>query len=164
MMEIVPIASEHIESFHRTLDAVARERRYLAMLEAPPLEALRSFVKDNIARGHAQFVVLSKGDVVGWCDALPMSRPIHAHIAVLGMGLLPAFRGQGIGRRLLRQTLDAARANGLSRVELRVREDNANAIALYREMGFATEGMQRHAVKLDGKYENLILMALLFEG
>ena len=27
MVEIVPIAPEHIESFHRTLDFVARERR-----------------------------------------------------------------------------------------------------------------------------------------
>ena len=33
-IEIVPIAEAHIESFHRTLDVVARERRYLAFLEA----------------------------------------------------------------------------------------------------------------------------------
>jgi hypothetical protein len=34
MIEIVPIEPDHIESFHRTLDFVAREQRYLAMLEA----------------------------------------------------------------------------------------------------------------------------------
>lgn len=164
MMEIVRISAEHIESFHGTLDSVARERRYLAMLEAPPLDVLRSFVQDNITRGHSQFVVLSEGEVVGWCDVLPNLRPIHAHVGVLGMGLLPPYRGQGFGRRLLQRTLDAARANGLSRVELRVRQDNANAIALYRKIGFASEGMQRNACKIDGRYENLILMALLFEG
>ena len=45
-------------------------------------------------------------------------RPIYAHSGVLGMGLLPAFRGQGIEQFLLQRTLEAARANGLTRVEL----------------------------------------------
>jgi hypothetical protein len=49
-VEIVPIAQDHIESFHRALDFVARERRYLAFLEAPPLESMRAFVLDNISR------------------------------------------------------------------------------------------------------------------
>jgi hypothetical protein len=46
MIEIVPISPAHIEGFHRTLDLVARERRYLALLEAPPLESMRAFNSD----------------------------------------------------------------------------------------------------------------------
>jgi ribosomal protein S18 acetylase RimI-like enzyme len=164
MVEIVPIGPDHIESFHRTLDAVARERRYLALLEAPPIEQFHPFVQDVIKHGHPQFGALSDGEVVGWCDVLPRGRPIYAHAGVLGMGLLPPFRGQGIGRRLLQQTVDAARAKGLTRVELTVREDNASAIALYKRMGFVAEGLQRNAFRVDGRYENLIMMALLFEG
>ena len=163
MVEIVPIGPEHIESFHRTLDVVARERRYLALLEAPGIEQFRPFVEDVIRQGHAQFAASSDGEVVGWCDVLPKRRPIYAHSGVLGMGLLPAFRGQGIGRRLLQRTLEAARANRLTRVELTVREDNPGAIALYQSMGFAAEGVQRNAFRIDGRYMNLIMMALLFE-
>ena len=59
--EIVPISQDHIESFHRALDFVARERRYLAFLEAPPLEETRAYVLNNIAKGYPQLVVLS-----GW--------------------------------------------------------------------------------------------------
>jgi ribosomal protein S18 acetylase RimI-like enzyme len=162
MTEIVPIGPDHIESFHRTLDSIARERRYLAMLEAPPIENLRSFVQDNISQGNAQFVALSDGEVVGWCDATPKRLPIHRHVGVLGMGLLPAFRGHGIGRRLLAGTLEAARARGLTRVELTVREDNPGAIALYKNTGFVIEGLQRNAFKVDGRYHNLIFMAVLF--
>src|SRR5262245_2398891 len=136
MMEIVPIAAEHIEGFHRALDFVARERRYLAFLEAPPIESTRTFVLNNIEQGYPQFVVVSGGQIVGWCDVLPKSRPVHAHIGVLGVALLPGFRRQGHGERLMRQTLDAARAFGLHRVELTVRQDNTNAIALYRKIGF----------------------------
>ena len=162
MIEIVPIAPDHAESFHRALDTVARERRYLAFLEAPPLESTRAFVLNNIEQGYPQLVALSEHEVVGWCDVLPKPRPVHAHIGVLGVALLPAFRGQGHGERLMRQTLEAARAFGLHRVELTVRQNNTNAIALYRKIGFEIEGLMRDAIKVDGIYEKVVLMGLLF--
>jgi hypothetical protein len=77
-VEIVPIAQDHIESFHRALDFVARERRYLAFLEAPPFESTRAFVLDNIKLGYPQLVAVSAGRVVGWCDVVPNPRPIYA--------------------------------------------------------------------------------------
>jgi ribosomal protein S18 acetylase RimI-like enzyme len=162
VIEIVPITQGHIESFHRTLDVVARERRYLSFLEAPPFEATQAFILDIIEHGYPQLVVLSGGEVVGWCDVTPKPRPIYAHSGVLGMGLLPQFRHHGIGKRLILQALAAAQAFGMQRVELTVRENNANAIALYRNVGFEIEGVQRNAVFVDGTYENLILMAVLF--
>jgi ribosomal protein S18 acetylase RimI-like enzyme len=161
-IEIVPIAERHMESFHEALDLVARERRYLSFLEAPPIEATRAYILNNIRQGAPQFVAISAENVVGWCDVTPKSRPIHAHCGVLGMGVLPRFRGQGLGRRLILRTLDAARACGLTRVELTVREDNASAIALYGKVGFVTEGLQRNAVRIDGVYENVAEMAILF--
>jgi ribosomal protein S18 acetylase RimI-like enzyme len=161
-VDIVPIEESHVDGFHRALDFVARERRYLAFLEAPPLESMRAFVLDNIKRGHPQFVALSAGELVGWCDVLPKGRPIHAHTGVLGVALLPPFRGQGIGDDLIRRTLAAARTFGFHRVELTVRQDNVNAIALYKKFGFATEGLQRDAVRVDGVYGNVMMMAVLF--
>jgi ribosomal protein S18 acetylase RimI-like enzyme len=158
---IVPMAQGYIESFHRTLDFVARERRYLSFLEAPPIELTRAFVQNNIKCRYPQYVAVTAGEVVGWCDVTSKERPIYAHGGVLGMGLLPRFRGQGIGTKLIRSVLAAARTAGLHRVELTVRETNAGAIALYRKAGFAVEGVQRDAVQIDGIYENVICMALL---
>jgi ribosomal protein S18 acetylase RimI-like enzyme len=161
-IEIVPIAQGHIEGFHRALDIVARERRYLAFLEAPPIESTRAFVLDNIKCGHPQFVAISVGDVVGWCDVKPLDRPIQAHRGVFGVGLLPQFRGQGLGTKLTRSALAAARAYGLHRVELTVREHNTGAIGLYKKAGFTIEGVQRDAVLVDGAYENVVCMAVVF--
>jgi ribosomal protein S18 acetylase RimI-like enzyme len=162
-IEIVPIAEGHIEGFHRALDIVARERRYLAFLEAPPIEATRTFVLDNIKRGQLQFVAGSaNSEVVGWCDVIPMSRPSQAHRGVFGIGLLPQFRGQGIGTKLTEKALAAARAFGLHRVELTVREHNTGAIGLYKKQGFEIEGVQRDAVLVDGVYEDVVCMAVVF--
>jgi ribosomal protein S18 acetylase RimI-like enzyme len=160
-VEIVPISQSHIEGLHRALDFVARERRYLAFLEAPPLDEARAYVLNNIAKGYPHLVVLSEGEVVGWCDIVPKARPVHAHVGVLGLALLPELRGQEVGGRLMRQTLEAARVFGLHRVELTVREDNKNAITLYKKIGFEIEGLMRDAMKVDDACENVVLMAIL---
>jgi ribosomal protein S18 acetylase RimI-like enzyme len=115
-----------------------------------------------IKHGYPQWVVISAGEVVGRCDVTPKTRPIYSHCGVLGMGLLPPFRGRGIGKRLILCTLEAARACGLQRVELTVRENNKSAIELYKKVGFEIEGLQRHAVHVDGAYENVVFMAALF--
>jgi RimJ/RimL family protein N-acetyltransferase len=159
---ILPIAEEHITGFHVAVDVVARETKYLAFLEAPPLEEVARFVLGNIERGFPQFVVLSASSVTGWCDVIPNRvRPIYSHCGTLGIGLLPEFRGQGIGRQLLQRTIEAAFALSLTRIELTVREENLNAIALYKSLGFAIEGLHQKAVRIDGQYENLYSMALL---
>jgi RimJ/RimL family protein N-acetyltransferase len=71
------------------------------------------------------------------------------------------------GARLLARwsggaTLERARAAGLTRIELTVRENNQRVVALYERFGFVREGIQRNAIRVDGKYESLLAMALIF--
>ncbi len=47
-----------------------------------------------------------------------------------------AWRGQGIGRRLLRAVEAEARARGYCKITLEVRADNGAAMALYRRLGY----------------------------
>ena len=152
----------HIESFHRALDMVSRERKYLTFLEAPPLESTRAFVLDMIENGHPQFVAVLDGQVVGWCDIRREGRPSLVHRGSLGMGIIPGYRDKGLGRRLITTALDAARELGLHRVELHVHADNPRAIALYEKVGFVREGVARDAVKIDGRFIDAIQMAVIF--
>jgi RimJ/RimL family protein N-acetyltransferase len=159
-VRIVPIAEEHIDGFHACLDAVCRERRYLAMLQAPPLSSVRKFCRSNIEQGVPQMVALDGGIVVGWCDILPNSRDGFSHCGELGMGVSRDLRRQGIGIRLVAQTIARAREIGIERVELDVYASNQAAIALYEKLGFAVEGVKKRARKLDGVYDDVICMAL----
>ncbi len=162
-IEIVQIREEHIDGFHAALDVVCRERMYLAFLEAPPVASTREFVRGNIAGGIPQLVALDGGRVVGWCDVMPLDRPTMRHCGVLGMGVLPQWRGRGLGERIARRALEASRDVGFSRVELTVRHDNAPARALYRKLGFEEEGRNRRALLVDGVFHDLIMMALLLD-
>jgi ribosomal protein S18 acetylase RimI-like enzyme len=160
--QIVSIAEEHIPSFREAVNVVAREKKFLALLEAPPLEDTRRFVLENIERRHPQFVAVSADTVVGWCDVVPnRSRLVYAHCGTLGVGLLPEYRGKGIGRKLMQRTIDAAFEFGMTRIELTVRETNTNAIALYKSLGFEVEGFHRNAVRIQELYQNLYSMALV---
>jgi hypothetical protein len=47
---------------------VAREKMYLAQVEALPLERIQGFVRESVAAGAAQFVAIDGPLVVGWCD------------------------------------------------------------------------------------------------
>ena len=158
-VRIVPIDKRHVAGFREVLDAVARERRWLSMTEAPPLADVRRFVVGNLRSGAPQFVALDDGRVVGWCDVVPRPRETMRHTGVLGMGVATSNRGQGLGARLLATTLDAAEAAGITRVELMVLVDNAVAVALYRRHGFETEGRCRRYLVIDGVERDAWLMA-----
>jgi putative acetyltransferase len=163
-IRIVPIAETHADSFRECLDAVAREKRYLAQVEAPALESVRAFVRANVAASVAQFVALDGDRVVGWCDILPAWAHAQRHCGALGMGVLAAHRGRGIGRALLSACVAKARANGLSRIELDVRADNEPAISLYERVGFRREGRKHYALRYDDTFFDAISMALVFDA
>lgn len=160
-VRIAPFSEEHIPGFHATLDAVARERRYLMLLEAGPLEVVEGFLRHDLQRGVLRYVALDGDRVVGWCDVSPHRREGTTHCGSLGMGLLPEYRGQGLGSRLMEATLEAAFARGLTRVELDVFASNRAGIALYERFGFQHEGVRRRARYLDGAWDDLVMMALV---
>jgi RimJ/RimL family protein N-acetyltransferase len=161
---IVPIAEKHFKGLRGVVDAVARERRYLAMLRGFSLKDTRDFVRARMKERSPYFVALAGGRVVGWCDIQPVPRDTMKHGGVLGMGIVDGFCSQGIGSALLRATLARARERGFTRVELTVRADNRRAIWLYRKFGFVREGVKRSAFRVAGRYYDLYSMAVLFKG
>lgn len=159
-IHILPITEEHIESYHRCFDSVARERLYLGRVEAPPLEDTRESVRSNIAGRGAQLVALYQGEVIGWCVIIPNSCEGFKHNGKLGMGVYKSYRRVGLGERLARVAIDQARKMGLERLELGVFASNVGAVKLYEKLGFEIEGLNKRARKLDGKYDDLIEMVL----
>ncbi len=55
----------------------------------------------------------------------------------------PDYRRRGYGKAIVEALIKHARFNGLDQVSLEVRESNAPAIAMYKELGFKTEGKRK---------------------
>jgi RimJ/RimL family protein N-acetyltransferase len=158
---IRPIELRDIGQFHDITGRVMRERRYLAFVEGFPLDEAAAFVARNLRLRNPHWVVEHGDRIVGWCDIRRSTIPVHQHVGHLGMGLLPRYRGRGIGERLIRATIEAARAAGIERIELHVYGRNARAAALYRKVGFVHEGTLVRGKKLDDEYDDVHLMGLL---
>jgi ribosomal protein S18 acetylase RimI-like enzyme len=158
---IVPLAALHFTPLHTVLDAVAREKRFLAMTQAPPAEETMAFLRQALEDDRPHFVALLDGAVVGWCDVLPVFGQARAHVGTLGIGLLASARHRGLGRQLMAAAIEKAWQQGLTRIELTVRADNPNARALYERLGFEHEGLQRNGFQVDGEYIDSRAMALL---
>ncbi|MBV1693133.1 MAG: GNAT family N-acetyltransferase [Hyphomicrobiales bacterium] len=161
MTIIRPIALADIPAYHAVLDAVARERRWLAMIEAPSLAETEAFITGILNRSDIMLVAEDAGRIVGWCDILTPPRETMRHAGTLGIGLLDSHRGRGIGGRLLAAAIEAARAKGLKRVQLMVLDGNDRARALYVAHGFVPEGRRRGPVCIDGRLIDDEVMALM---
>lgn len=158
---IRPIRESDIEDFWSILDAVASEKKYLAMVKAPPPARVRDFVLENIRGNHVQYVAEVGGQLVGWADVFRGERDSTRHTGRVGMGIIDGYRGRGIGRRMLEAVIEHCWRVGLLRIELEVFVDNAPAIALYEKLGFRYEGRLRKARLIDGEYRDVFHMALL---
>jgi RimJ/RimL family protein N-acetyltransferase len=163
MITIADIQRKQLRDFYLVLDAVCRERKYLAWTEAPPFRDVKAFVLNSMAKGNPQVVALDNGKVVGWCDITPQSRRTTKHCGSLGMGLVRDYRNKGIGTQLIYAALQRAKAHGLYRVELEVFEENVTAIHLYKKVGFKEEGRKPCAVRIGDNYVNAIIMGLLLK-
>ena len=161
MLPIVAVEEKYAASYRACLDIVARERKYLAQIEALPLERIEGFVKESVATDAIQFFALNQDEVVGWADIFPSWAHAIAHCGSLGMGVHPSFRGQGLGCRLLHACIQKAWAKGLTRIELEARADNEGAIALYEKLGFKHEALKAKAMRFDGTYFDAVQMRLL---
>ena len=158
MIKIIYGNEKYFPSFHEALSKVAKERIYIEMIEAPPFEKVASFQRDLISKNGPVYYAIVDDQVVGWCDVYPEENPRQSHRGGLGMALLPAYRGKGIGSMLLEKIIEHAKSFGLEKIELQVYTANVSAIALYKKFGFEQEGLIKKYRKLDGQYFDCLAM------
>jgi len=161
---IATIAESNAESFRECLHTVAKEKKYIAQIEALPIERIKEFVRESVQNDAVQFVALNGPDVIGWCDIFPAWAHAVKHCGSLGMGVLPEYRGQGVGEKLILACIAKAKTKGITRIELEVRVDNQCAIKLYEKVGFIHEARKRNAMQFDGIYYDAVLMSLIAEN
>jgi RimJ/RimL family protein N-acetyltransferase len=105
------------------------------------------------------YVADDGGVVVG---RLSVARDPHGasrHVADLGLMVAAGHRRRGIGRALLEQAADWARAAGVLKLELHVFPWNEPAIRLYEDFGFEREGLRKEHYRRGSELVDAILMA-----
>lgn len=86
----------------------------------------------------------------------------HNRAAHLGITLLPAFRGRGLGSDVVRVLCEYGFAvRGMQRLQLETVADNASMIAAATKAGFAIEGTLRRSAWVYGAFTDEVVLGLL---
>lgn len=135
---IVPMRTGHV----RALMVFERE------LFGPEAWTRGAYLAELADRRHRTYLAVEDAtepnELLGWGGV----RVLADEAEILTVGVVPAARRRGVGRRLLTALLDAAAGAGAADVYLEVRVDNDGAQALYSAEGFAEVGRR------PGYYEN----------
>lgn len=96
--------------------------------------------------------------IAGWASTEGYRpRACYAGVAEFSIYIDQAYRGQGIGRRLLGGLIEAAEAAGLWKLVSRIFVENAASRALCAQTGFREVGIYEKHGKLDGMWRDVVI-------
>ena len=104
------------------------------------------------------FGAFLEGTLAGMAGYVTQESSKRAHKGVLwGMYVRPSARNSGLGKRLVEAVLDHARER-LEAIQLTVVSENEGARQLYSALGFVEYGLEKRALKQNGRYYDEVLM------
>ncbi|MFD0717256.1 ribosomal protein S18-alanine N-acetyltransferase [Paenibacillus sp. GCM10027626] len=116
-----------------------------------------AFVKELTQNHFARYMVMvDDGEIIGYGGMWVIIDEAH----VTNIALRPAYRGRGLGDRLLSELQQAAVKSGAARMTLEVRASNEIAQRLYRKKGFEAAGV-RPGYYSDNMEDAIIMWAQL---
>ena len=119
------------------------------------------WINSHIEKTNAIILVAEVDDqVIGLLDFSSGHRKRIAHTGEFGMSVLKEYRGLGVGTALLTSLIDWARKHDkIEKINLMVHSTNTAAIAAYKKMGFAVEGIRQRDLKYSAsEYVDTVLM------
>jgi RimJ/RimL family protein N-acetyltransferase len=147
-----------VDALVALLVAVAGEGRWIATEPPVDVDRRRRRMVEDVERADAIVLVAEAGGELVGQLGLHLAR---YGVAELGMAVAAGWRGRGVGRALLAEGIDRARAAGAHKIDLQVWPHNAAAIALYERFGFEREGyLRRHYRRRSGELWDAVIMGL----
>lgn len=108
----------------------------------------------------AAFGAVQDADLVGTVALEFSAKPKTRHLAlVVGMYVMPAWRGHGLARQLLQAAIDHCVHRGdILALQLTVTEGNEAAIRLYQGLGFSPFGLEPMALLTPSGFKSKLHM------
>jgi ribosomal protein S18 acetylase RimI-like enzyme len=110
------------------------------------------------------FLARVREETVGWLYVERPELEKLAHTAELTLGVLPEYRGHGIGSRLLERGLDWAADRGCARLYTSLPATNEGAIRFLRRNGWREEARRAEHYRIDGEPVDEVMLAVRPDG
>jgi phosphinothricin acetyltransferase len=108
---------------------------------------------------HSRLTIRAGETVSGWAALSPVSRrECYAGVAEVSVYVAAAYRGQGLGRRLLAALVAESEANGIWTLQAGIFPENRASIALHEQLGFRRVGVRERIGQRDGRWRDTVLL------
>jgi ribosomal protein S18 acetylase RimI-like enzyme len=148
-------------SLNAIWQVIAAEKIYSAIDVPFTIEQERAYL-ESLSDREGVFLAQVDGKVIGFQSLDLWERFIRSmnHVGTIGTQILPEWRGRGIGQALAQHTLAFAQAHAYDKLVIFVRASNTNAQKFYARLGFKECGRFAKQVKIDGTYDDEVLMEM----
>lgn len=152
------------------INEISKEKSYIRLQgEEITLDEEIRYVDDFVRRvgeGTAvKLLAFSGKTLVGVADVY-LKDKIERHIGVFGITIKKEWRGKGLGKELMKRTLEEAEKHikGLRIIELGVFANNPVAKKMYEQMGFIEYGRLPQGIQHRGEFVDHIYMYKFADG
>jgi L-amino acid N-acyltransferase YncA len=99
------------------------------------------------------------GEIVGWAALTPVSgRCVYAGVAEVSVYVTPQYKGQGVGKMLMQQLIEASETVGLWTLQAGIFKENIGSVRLHESVGFRLIGYREKIGQLDGVWRDTFLL------
>lgn len=154
-----PAVADDLPAIVAIYNASIPSRLATADLEPVSVESRRDWFSRHSPDRYPLMVHEECGSVVAWVGFKSFyDRPAYRHTAEISIYIAPEYQGGGLGRRLLDEALETARAVGLKTILAYVFSHNRASIALLERAGFDTWGTLPDVTEMEGREYSVTIL------
>jgi len=156
---IRPATEDDAAALQENINAVGAEIDFiLTESVGNDVEHEREWIRHFDGTSSVLFIADVDGKLVGAADVHPGRPPKESHVGTLGIAIRDGYRNLGLGRALMERCLEWMRDRQFKKACLQVFSTNAQAIALYKKLGFVAEGVRPRQYRIRGEWVDDVLM------
>jgi len=153
---------EDSEGIISVIKTNAPDRSYVLMeLYGTKPDAVKKYICSMDFDKNLLLVALADDTVVGALSGIQMDqgkRPETAHILNIGLHIITAYRGLGIGSQMLRFAIDWAKKRGFKKLEANIFTTNKRSLHVFERAGFSEEGTRQKRIRIGKQYIDEVLV------
>jgi len=155
-----PARQEDITGIVAVVESIAEEGDY-AVAQRLVDEVTRDDVllRHNESENRVFFVATVDDDAVGWLHVEAVQSPMMDHTAELTVGVIEAYRGNGIASTLMERGLEWAEEHGLRKVYQNLPATNETAVEFLESEGWVVESTREDHYRTDDGFVDEVGLA-----
>ena len=131
-----PLAQTDEKEFHKLFQSIPERERMFIKHRVQDIKVIRDWCKNIDFGRNLPLLGLIDNKIVGCATLHQRLGGWKRHIGRVSVLVHPDFRGRGLARKLIEETLDLARAAGLEKTEAAFLAEQEAAMKMFAMLGF----------------------------